>query len=1398
MAKQFIDDGEKGFIVRKKINENFSELYYNDTLWLSGSNLSLNYLTKYGNANTLLNSIVYDNGTNVGIGTGSPTDRLHVAGGNIVGYSGATSLSAGVILRNGTPVAYTIDGRIVADTVNAPHKVIIGSATNHPLQIITNNTQRVWIDNSGILASGNLNVSGDVTISGNLSALGTTTQIDTKMYVTSAVSVINTGTGPALTIKQTGSNDIATFFDDNNVAMIIKDGGNVGIGTSSPTRRLNVFGTPTLNGDNRAIIGLMDNTSMNSGVGGGIDFGGIFNIAGTYAEWAGIKGIKENNVNGDYAGALAFMSRAMGNNTSERMRISSTGNVGIGTTSPSQRLHVTDGTTTGDVRIALGTGVNALEIIRNGASDNWIRSYGGEFLIDQQANNSLIFRTNATEKARITAAGNVGIGTTSPSTKLEISNSSTGGSSTWQGGTDFLKLFANNGDFSEQAIAFQETGTNVGAKIGVKNIGNGAYDIIFANRNNSSLTSTLTEKLRITNTGNVGIGTNIPSGVLDVNGNAYFNKGRIGGGNHVTIRGFQTNQNYGVLAFTTSGPSGTSDVNIATISGLITSHTVGSESGGFVFTTVNAGVASEKMRLDASGRLGIGTTSPQGRLDVNGGFTIIRPTNDDPAGGHSILIPRAGTDPYTNPSRLEIRLYETESIISNHWAGTGVVRNLTVATGGAYHYYNGTTGNIGIGTTSPNEKLTIVGNLSATGTGAIKTVNANTTSDDVLVLGANNVIEKRTLTLWNAGSSGLLGNGLTTNYITKYGTSNDLLNSQIFDNGTNVGIGTSSPSTRLHVSSTNIFGATIENTTVNPTNVADADNFTLFKNYYGNTQISNWQNVGMRIGSRTTANGGTGQIVFTTGNDTERMRLDASGNVGIGTSSPSQKLHVVDSANSDLNGTAWFGSTAGNANIRIDAASTGFFAYQTFSQGGTGRFELGISSTSSDFYINPNVQSGSTGASIYVKKSNGCVGIGTTAPDYELQVAGNLGIGRSVGIDNREIKFRGDNVAHFSIYGAESGESYLSIRNTSSTPSPGNVGTTLFAIHSNGNVAINTVNSNTTSNDVLVLGANNVIEKRSFVPSRTTSTIIANTGDDLVQLYNQAKLLTPNGSALSATNRATLLIMPGSYTISSAINVDTEFVDIIGMEHARQQPNVFIYGASDIVVTANNVRVIGISSTTNRIQTLGSGTSRFFQNCVASSSSFGFGNANPADGTYVGCYLAAGVSSGFGGGSSGVASGTFFDCRLLGSGGGFGQGGASGFFENCVSNGPSFGGGNQTAGGATGTFIRCRSNGTYTFGGGVINGLSSGRFVDCEGGAYSFGSPLVTGSAANLVGATGTFIRCIARGQRAFGFGSNVNAGGRIYNCIIDTNGDSNFATFGSGLRVRLSIDGGDTEINTN
>ena len=85
-------------------------------------------------------------------------------------------------------------------------------------------------------------ITGDLTILGSLSALGDFTFLDTIVTTSSALSVINGGTGPALYVEQTGSNDIATFKDDSTVALIIKDGGNVGINTATPNERLTVSG----------------------------------------------------------------------------------------------------------------------------------------------------------------------------------------------------------------------------------------------------------------------------------------------------------------------------------------------------------------------------------------------------------------------------------------------------------------------------------------------------------------------------------------------------------------------------------------------------------------------------------------------------------------------------------------------------------------------------------------------------------------------------------------------------------------------------------------------------------------------------------------------------------------------------------------------------------------------------------------------------------------------------------------------------------------------------------------------------------------------------------------------------------------------------------------------------
>ena len=75
--------------------------------------------------------------------------------------------------------------------------------------------------------------------------------------------------------------------------------------------------------------------------GGGISFGGRYTSGGVIGFLAGIQGVKENNTSGNYDGALRFLIRENGSSLlTEKMRIGSDGNVGIGTTSPNDKLEI--------------------------------------------------------------------------------------------------------------------------------------------------------------------------------------------------------------------------------------------------------------------------------------------------------------------------------------------------------------------------------------------------------------------------------------------------------------------------------------------------------------------------------------------------------------------------------------------------------------------------------------------------------------------------------------------------------------------------------------------------------------------------------------------------------------------------------------------------------------------------------------------------------------------------------------------------------------------------------------------------------------------------------------------------------------------------------------------------
>jgi len=118
----------------------------------------------------------------------------------------------------------------------------------------------------------------------------------------------------------------------------------------------------------------------------------------------------------DMPGRLIFSTTADGAaSPTERLRIDSSGNVGIGTSSPGTTLHVQgSNTVTSQANVAAKLGANT-------DSDVLIGSFNGNtpFIASQGAYPLALF-TNALERLRITSAGNVGIGTTSPTTPLQV------------------------------------------------------------------------------------------------------------------------------------------------------------------------------------------------------------------------------------------------------------------------------------------------------------------------------------------------------------------------------------------------------------------------------------------------------------------------------------------------------------------------------------------------------------------------------------------------------------------------------------------------------------------------------------------------------------------------------------------------------------------------------------------------------------------------------------------------------------------------------------------------------------------------------------------------------------------------------------------------------------------
>lgn len=277
---------------------------------------------------------------------------------------------------------------------------------------------------------------------------------------------------------------------------------------------------------------------------------------------------------------------------------------------------------------------------------------------------------------------------------------------------------------------------------------------------------------------------------------------------------------------------------------------------------------------------------------------------------------------------------------------------------------------------------------------------------------------------------------------------------------------------------------------------------------------------------------------------------------------------------------------------------------------------------------------------------------------------------------------------------------------------------------------------------------------------KLTDSAVTN-GQNLVEAYNYAKTLTPNGAALSATNRVSVIIQPGNYTLAAQLAVDTQFVDLIGLgsiKLRRGATPAVIIGGNSLTVTANDVRVKGISVGTQVFSVSDNLPLQIFEDCVGGNNNF---NAITLTGTFINCT----------GGSNSFASNSFISMT------------ANGTFINCEGGASSFGSGSSGSV-SSGIFVNCTTGANTGF---SSAGTASGTFIDCEAGSTAFGGTPFPASAAS-----GTFTNCIG-GSNAFGGGTSGTATGKFYQCRL-TSGTFKTVT-GAGL-MRNCIDGNNNIVN--
>lgn len=550
----------------------------------------IDLLTSPGSGSDVLPRLTVRHSGRVGIGTTDPQSLMHLFSSDPGGLlriqsSNSDPAERGMIEWFTSQNTDTWAAKIGPSTHPEDQGLVIGTNSlgdfNNQKDIVfkTSDNERMRIRANGKVGIGITNPGAMLEVDGE-TWLNAETVIDDNLVLGRA------STDNHILIRGTAGNSILKMFStgeflmasDSGVTTLIASGGDFKIQTLDGSHQDRLFVKKT--GD----VGIGTITPNFK-----LDIAGDLNYTGS---------LRKNGMpvsfSGDFSdgGESASMHRSLGNTDNfhlglmtdgmERILIQGDGKVGIGTTSPNELLEVKGGSPGEFFGLSINqnaTGSGYPSLFFRDENDNnlasifphqnrthlYFRLTTGDFVFDRSPSQNvhMIIKEN----------GNVGIGNSTPGHKLDIS-----------GDMNYTGTLRQNGTPVSFTGDFSEGGESAGADRTIGNINNYALGIKTNN----------TTRLHITNNGNIGIGTTSPFGdlqIADDDGDPTFSILRNISGSEV------------VSLF--------------------------SQEGSGLFLYVNSGTtvsAPAKLFISTTGNVGVGTTSPNARLQVNGGVQIA----DDP------------------------------------------------------------------------------------------------------------------------------------------------------------------------------------------------------------------------------------------------------------------------------------------------------------------------------------------------------------------------------------------------------------------------------------------------------------------------------------------------------------------------------------------------------------------------------------------------------------------------------------------------------------------------------------------------------------------------------------------------------------------------------------------------